>query len=234
METSWDFLADGRYQQALLTGFYFTLSLSLVCCAASTIGGLIVAASQILGPRWLRRALHVYVNVFRNTPPIVQLFFLYFSLPYVFPADSYPLLYDGRYEFNAAALALSVYGTAFVSEVVRSGIESVPRGQWEAAFDLGLSRIQTLRLVIVRQTVPIVIPSCANEFIGLVKWTAIAMTIAVPELTFQAQKIESELFRGFEAITIVTLVYVTVCLFVGLSMRGLEAWLSPVGLRERN
>lgn len=222
MNLSWDFLANRTYQQALLDGLYFTVALSVVSCAVSTVGGLCVAVARTLGPPLVRTPIRVYIEVVRNTPPVIQLFFWYFTLPFLFPPARYPVFYQGSFEFNAAAGALSIYGIAFVGEAIRSGIESIPKGQWEAAMAMGLSRRQVLQYVISRQSLPIVLPACGNEYIGLIKWSAIAMTIAVPELTWQAQKIETELFRGFEAITIVTLTYVSLCLLVGLSIRYIE------------
>lgn len=230
MHLSWGFLADSSYQQSLLKGLRLTLTLSAIVIVVSTIGGLLFTLLRTIGPNILRLPIRIYVDFIRNTPPVIQLFFWYFSVPFLLPHAQYPLLYSGDFEFNIAAAALSIYGIAFVGEAIRGGIESVPKGQWEAAAVLGLRPAQALRLVIARQSLPIVLPACSNEYIGLLKWTAIAMTIAVPELTWQAQKIESDLFRGFEAITLITVVYMSLCLMVGLAMRLCEVLFSPIGI----
>ena len=141
-----------------------------------------------------------YVEFFRNVPLIVQIFFLYFGL--------------GMGSFSAGLLGLVLYSGAFIGEVVRSGITSIPRTQYEAAHASGLSSFQVVRHVILPQAIAIVLPPLATEAVNLIKNTAIALTVGVEELTFATQEIDSITFRGFEAATAATAIYVALCLLI--------------------
>ena len=154
------------------------------------------------------------MTFFRNVPLLVQLFFFYFGLPLLFPPREFPLLYTGDYEVTVAILAISLAWGAFVAEVVRSGIEAIPFGQLEAALASGLSKGQAFRHIVLPQLGPIILPGMSNEMINIVKSTSLAMTIGVNELIWQAQQIEAETFRGFEAMTAVTVVYLVLSLSI--------------------
>jgi len=112
----------------------------------------------------------------------------------------------------ACILALSLYTGAYMGEVVRSGIRSIPRGQWEAATSTGLSRAQTWRSVVLPQALVIVIPPLSSEVLNIIKNSAVAMTIAITDLMFYSQKIEEETFAGFEAYTAGTLLFLLLTL----------------------
>ncbi len=116
--------------------------------------------------------------------------------------------------FSAGLLGLVLYSGAFIAEVVRSGIGSIPRTQYEAAHASGLTSMQTVRHVILPQAIAIVLPPLATEAVNLIKNTAIALTVGVEELTFMTQEMDSITFRGFEAATAATLVYVALCMSI--------------------
>jgi polar amino acid transport system permease protein len=116
--------------------------------------------------------------------------------------------------FAAGLVGLVLYSAAFIGEVVRSGIGSIPRTQYEAAHASGLTSLQVARHVILPQAIAIVLPPLATEAVNLIKNTAIALTVGVEELTFMTQEIDSITFRGFEAATAATIIYVVLCLSI--------------------
>lgn len=222
MQIDWDFLFSPAVLDALLHGLGVTVVVSLYSAMGALIVGLVVAILQVSGHGPLKAVGTLYINFFRNIPLLVQLFFWYFGLPELLPPKDFPLLYGGRFEVTVAILTLSLAWGAFVAEVVRAGIEAIPFGQIEAALASGLSRPQVFRRIVFPQLGPIVLPGIGNELINIVKSTSLAMTIGVSELTWQAQQIESVTFRGFEAMTAVTVIYLALSLSVSGLVRGVE------------
>ena len=222
MQIDWGFLFSPAVLDALLHGLGVTAVVSLYSAIGALVVGLVVAILQVSGYRPLHAIGTLYINFFRNIPLLVQLFFWYFGLPELFPPRDFPLLYAGRFEITVATLTLSLAWGAFVAEVVRAGIEAIPYGQIEAALASGLSKPQVFRRIVFPQLGPVVLPGISNELINIVKSTSLAMTIGVSELTWQAQQIESETFRGFEAMTAVTVTYLALSLFVSGLVRSVE------------
>jgi polar amino acid transport system permease protein len=131
---------------------------------------------------------------------IVLLFFYYFAV--------------GLYSFPASVFGLTTFTAAFIAEIVRAGIQSVPKGNFEAAKSTGLSKFQTMIYVVLPHAFMVTIPPMSIEFLNVIKNSSVAMTIAVTELTFQTQEIDALTFRGFEAATGVTLIYLSITLVV--------------------
>ncbi len=197
-----------QYRGLLLEGLIATCELSLVSLVLSMVLGIAIGVSRSFFPAWLRWLPACYTEFFRNVPPIVQLFFWYFAANLnVFPA---------------AAVGLSVFTSAYIAEIVRSGIGAIPRTQFEAARSSGMTMPQLILHIILPQALIRVVPPLSIEFINIVKNSAVAMTIGFTELTFQTQEIEARTFRGFEAATAVTVLYVCVALIVVLSMHAAE------------
>ena len=173
----------------LLKGMYFTVILSLGGMLFGFLLGFSLALmrlSRIKVANWIAR---IYVSFFRGTPLLVQLFVIYFGLPQVgIELDPIP----------AALIGLSLNMAAYICEILRSSISSIERGQWEAAASIGMTRAQTLRRAILPQAMRTALPALGNSFISLVKDTAQAATIQVPELLRQAQLISA---RNFEIFT---------------------------------
>lgn len=184
----------------LLRGLLVTLQLSALGFILSLALGIVVGLCRLSGNRTVRIVAAGYVEFFRNVPLIVQIFFLYFGL--------------GMGSFSAGLLGLVLYSAPFIGEVVRSGISSIPRAQYEAAHASGLSSLQVVRHVVLPQAIAIVLPPLATEAVNLIKNTAIALTVGVEELTFMTQEIDSITFRGFEAATAATVIYVVLCLSI--------------------
>jgi polar amino acid transport system permease protein len=222
MDIDWEFLLSERVLSAVFNGLKVTALVSFYGSVGACLIGAVLGLIQISPTLWIRRLGEAYVTFFRNIPLLVQLFFWYFSLPLLLPPKEYPILYAGQYELNVAALTIALVLGAFVAEVVRSGIEAVSFGQWEAGLATGLNRFQVFRYVISPQLGPIVLPGLANEMLNVVKSSAFAMTIGLPELTWQAQAIEAETFKGFEAMTVVTITYLIVSVLILLLFRAAE------------
>ena len=152
----------------------------------------------------LRTLATWYVEFFRNIPLLVQTFYWYFAV--------------GLGSFPASLVGLVLYSSVYIGEVIRSGVQSIPRTQVEAAYASGLSSIRVIRHIVVPQAVMIVIPPLGTELINVVKNSAIAMTVGVRELTFQTQEIDAATFRGFEAATVATGLYLGMALTVATAM----------------
>ena len=196
------------YKGLLLQGLLVTLKLAALGFVFSTMFGVVLGLGRLSRNRAVRGAATAYVEFFRNIPLLVQIFFLYFAL--------------GLGSFAAGLIGLVLYSSAFMGEVVRSGIQSIPRTQYEAAHASGLSRFNVIRYVILPQAIAIVLPPLATEFVNLIKNTAIALTVGVEELTFMTQEIDSITFRGFEAATAATAIYTALCLVILRAVALLE------------
>ncbi len=210
----WGIITSGKYFGWLLSGFYTTVALSAVSIALAFLLGLIIAMmrmSHVLPVRWLA---HGYLEFFRNTPLLVQMFFWYFGSYKVLPQDVNDWLATTNFEFAAAVIALTIYTSAFIAEDIRSGIRSVPKEQMEAARSSGFSYFQSMQYIILPQAIRITVPPLINQFLNVVKNSSLAMTIGVAELTYQARQVESYTFKGYEAFTAATLVYLALSLAI--------------------
>lgn len=162
---------------ALLRGLLITLELGVVSAVVGTLLGLVVALLGLYGPRWLRWLVRFYIDVLRAMPLLVFMVLIYYALPFVkilLPA------------FTCAVLAISLIASAYVAEIIRSGIEAIPVGQFEAARSLGLHGWDVMRSVILPQALRIVVPPLTGNAISIMKDTAIASVVALPELLQQA------------------------------------------------
>jgi len=200
-------------------GLWMTIQLSVLGLIGSIVFGIVIALfriSPLLPLRWLGTA---YVEFFRNTPLLVQLFFLFFALPALgirFSDDAFV------FNFRAAVLGIALYHAAYVAEVIRGGLLGVDRGQIEAARSLGLSYRQMLREVQLPQAVRSVIPPIGNIAIALAKNTALAKTIGVAELLAAGDYVEAATFRTVEAYVAVALLYLVLTLPMAAGVNWLE------------
>ncbi|HUQ16643.1 MAG TPA: amino acid ABC transporter permease, partial [Candidatus Saccharimonadales bacterium] len=198
---------------------WLTIQLSVISLLGSVVIGTFVAIGRIspLAPlRWIGTS---FVEFFRNTPLLVQLFFLFFAAPLIGIRFS-----DDAFEFNfrAALLGLSLYHAAYVAEIVRGGLLGVDKGQIEAARSLGLSYPQMLRYIQLPQSFRAIIPPLGNIAIALVKNTSLATTIGVAELLNAGDIVESRTFRTIEAYGAVALLYLVLTLPMGAGVNWLE------------
>jgi polar amino acid transport system permease protein len=210
----WSTVTSGKYFGWLLSGLKVTVELSAVSAAAAFVLGLLVAVLRLAPARPLRAAAAAYIEFFRNTPLVVQIFFWYFGSYKILPDALNTWLNDHNFEFAAAAIGLSIYTSAFIAEDIRSGILAVPKEQMEAARSAGFSYLAAMRRVILPQAVRITVPPLLNQFLNLLKNSSLAMTIGVAEVTYQARQIESYSFKGFEAFTAATVIYLGLSLLL--------------------
>ena len=197
-----------QYRGLLLEGLVATIELVAISLILSLALGAMVGVARTFLPPAASWVFAAYTEFFRNIPPIVQFFFWYFAANLeVLPA---------------AAIGLSVFTSAYIAEIIRSGIQAIPRTQVEAARSSGMTTLQLIGHILLPQALIRVIPPLSIEFINIVKNSAVAMTIGYTELTFQSQEIEAKTFRGFEAATAVTLLYIVLAFVVVIFMHGLE------------
>jgi len=187
----------------LLEGYRTTVIVSLLAMLLSLALGTVVAGLRTSGVAPLRWLAVGYVEFFRNTPLLIQLYFYFFGLTRLGVRLS---------AFEAGVAALGIYTGAYVAEVIRAGILSVDRGQTEAARALGLSTFQALRFVVLPQAVRTVLPPLGNLGIALIKNSALVGSIAVADLLHVADLIQSRTFRTFEVFTAVILFYLSLTL----------------------
>jgi len=195
-----------------LLGLALGLALALAALAIGTVIGLTAALAASGNPFW-RRIVAAYVSLFRNTPLLVIILFVYFALPRA------GVRLD-KYESFIASLA--VYSGAYLTEVFRSGLAGVPEGVVDAGRALGLSRVNVARLVVMPIMFRNSLPALGTTFIALFKDTSLAAVIAVPELTYEARKLNTETFRVAEAWATASVLYLATCLAIAWGLRRLE------------
>ncbi|MDQ8728687.1 amino acid ABC transporter permease [Bradyrhizobium sp. LHD-71] len=206
------------YWDVLLHGLIFTIVLTIV----STIGGIAVgtagAAARTFGPKWLDPIVAAYVEIIRNTPFIVQLFFIFFGLP----AAGVKLS-----ETAAAFLAMVVNLGAYSTEIIRAGIEAVPKGHLEAAESLAMTRMQILRHVVLKQAFQKIYPALASQIIIVMLGSAVVSQISAEDLTYAANYIQSRNFRAFEVYLVVALLYLLLAIAARAVLRGIGRVIFP-------
>ncbi|MGH7826491.1 MAG: amino acid ABC transporter permease [Candidatus Binatia bacterium] len=218
----WSVLWSGQSGSWLLQGVITTIEISVLGWLLAIILGILSGALRTLPFPPLRYLATFYVEFFRNVPLLVWMFFWYFAVPPLLPQAIREWLFDHGAEFWAGTFALGVYHGARFSEVIRSGIQSIPKTQFEAAVSTGLTEAQAYRLIIIPIAVRLVIPPMTNESLNLLKNSSIALTIGVAELTFQTRQIETYTARALEALTAGTLIYLLLCLSLSAVMALVE------------
>ncbi|MDZ4876506.1 MAG: L-cystine transport system permease protein YecS [Chroococcidiopsis cubana SAG 39.79] len=214
----------------LLAGALVTLQLTAFSVLLGLIGGSLVGIarlSHIVPLRWVTRA---YVDFFRGTPLLVQIFMIYFGLPAIAQQIGFDFSLD---RLAAAVLALSLNSAAYIAEIVRAGIQSIELGQSEAAESLGLDSVQTMRYVIFPQAFRRMLPPLGNEFITLLKDTSLVAVIGFEELFRKGQLIVATNYRAFEIYAAVAIVYLCLTLLSSQGFSWLEKWLNPVARQKQ-
>jgi polar amino acid transport system permease protein len=210
----WAVVLSGKYFDWLVSGVKVTIQLSAMSIALAFLLGLIIAVMRMSKVRPVRWFALGYLEFFRNTPLLVQIFFWYFGSYKILPTAVNDWLVTQNFEFASAVIALTIYTSAFIAEDIRSGVLSIPKEQMEAARSSGFSYIRSMRYIILPQAVRITIPPLISQFLNLVKNSSLAMTIGVAELTYQARQVESYTFKGFEAFTAATVVYLAMSIII--------------------
>jgi len=214
---------DGYDRWRMIHGFLNTIYLSAVCLAFSVAIGVVGAWLQRSPLVWTRRIVQAYIQLFRNTPPLVQLYFFYFALGSIMPRteNAYGIMEPILSNWNWAIISLSFFAGSFNVEIFRSGIEAVPRSTVEAAESLGFNRLQTYVYVVLPLAFRVCLPALNNNLVNLVKTTTLAYAIAVPEMLYVANQIWSDNLNVPEMMTFLLLAYV---LLVGILVRAMNKW----------
>jgi polar amino acid transport system permease protein len=210
----WSVVLSGKYFDWLVSGVKVTIQLSALSIVLSFLLGLVIAVMRMSRVRPVRWFALGYLEFFRNTPLLVQIFFWYFGSYKILPTAVNDWLVSTSFEFASAVIALTIYTSAFIAEDIRSGVLSIPKEQMEAARSSGFSYLRSMRYIILPQAVRITIPPLINQFLNLMKNSSLAMTIGVAELTYQARQVESYTFKGFEAFTAATLIYLAMSVLI--------------------
>ena len=211
MAYQFDFAAVLQHSDLLLQGAAFTLGLTAIGTLLGVGLGIVGAILRAWRIRPFDRIFGVYVELIRNTPFIVQLFFIFFGLPSLGVRLS---------EWEAAILAMVINLGAYSTEIIRAGIQAIPHGQLEAASALAMSRFETFRHVVLRPALGKVWPALSSQIIIVMLGSAVCSQISTEELSFAANFIQSRNFRAFETYLLTTALY----LLMALGIRQLLAW----------
>ena len=247
-ETLLPYKASDTYGQALAAGLVNTLRVVGIGLVLSTALGVVAGAASFSTNPLLRGLSRTYVEVVRNIPLLLQLVFWYFAVFLTLPPANQAVQLPGlqlaksgvyllgarlvngelvggwRLSLELAALltGLVIYSAAFIAEVVRGGIASVPRGQWEAAESLGLKPLATLRLVVLPQALRVIVPGLNSQYISLAKNSSLAVAIGYPDLYAVAETTLNQTGRGIEVFLLLMVVYLGLDLCISLLMNGVE------------
>lgn len=194
---------DGRFIAGpILEGLKITLNITWISLILTYIIGLVTALMRLSNSLPARGVARVYLELSRNTPLLVQIFFMYFVVAPILDID----------RFAAAVLALSLFEGSYASEIYRAGIVAVNKGQWEASYTLGLSTYQNYRYIILPQAIRRILPPLTSQAISLIKDSSLVSVIAVYEMTMQANEIASETFLIFEVFFTIAAIYLALAL----------------------
>lgn len=197
----------------LLRGAAVSLEIALFTLTIGIIGGTLLALMLLYGNRFIRIIAHTYVTVFRGTPMLVQLMAIFFVLPYAGIVLS---------AFWSAVIAIGMNSIAYISQVIRAGIQAVGQGQIEAAYTLGFSDRQIIKLIVLPQAFTTVLPALGNECIVLIKDSSLASVIGVSELNYQGSIIMSRTYDALTAYAGVALIYLVMTSGATLLLHTLE------------
>ncbi len=233
-ETIVNYQPTDAYNYALLVGLINSLRIAIMSILLTTIVGITAGISR-LSDNWLvRKISFVYVEIFRNTPLLLQLLFWYFAIFLSFPKAENKISVLGfanfgqngiefpwftlSPEFSSLLLGLTFYTGAFIAEIVRGGIKSVPQGQWEAAKSLGLKPGLAMQLVIFPQALRVIIPPLTSQYLSLTKNSSLAIAIGYPDIYFVASTTFNQTGKAVEVMLLIMITYLTLSLIISFTM----------------
>lgn len=221
MGYEWDFSVVFRNFDLLLLGLVNTLKVTGLALLIGVPLGLFLAILRLYGNWVVRIPVVVVIEFLRTTPPIVQLFWIFFALPILIGVEINP--------FQASVLTFSLQSSAFFAEVFRGGIQSIDSGQWEASKALGMNRPETLRRIILPQAVKRMIPAFLERAIELMKTTTLVSTISYADLLYQANSIAQSTYRTIEVFSIAAVMYFVIIFACSIAVRRVEKHLAKSG-----
>jgi polar amino acid transport system permease protein len=195
----WNFDAVWANPEALLAGAAGTLRIFAICLVLGLSLGLLVGLGRYAKRQWIYWPASAFVEFFRNTPVLVQILWFYFALPMLVPFEISPLA--------AATLGMSLNSAAFSADIFRAGIQSLERGQWEAAQALGMTHSQAMRRIILPQAIKRMLPALTNRAIEIFKMSTLASAVAYVELLHQGKLIASLHYNPIEVYTVIALLF---------------------------
>lgn len=210
-----------RVMPDFIQGTKITIQLTLVALALGAALGLPAALARVYGGTWLRRLAIGYIELFRGTPLLVQLFVIYYGLPDLGITFS---------RFAAAYVTLGLNSGAYQAEYFRGAIQSIGSGQMTAARAIGMSKLKAIRYIILPQALRLALPAWSNEAIAMVKYTAIVFLIAVPDLMTKAKILSSRYFTPIPIYATVAIIYIILVAIATLIVRTIERKLETPGL----
>jgi polar amino acid transport system permease protein len=202
MDYNWNFASVFAYWNVLAVGLKGTIKLFIICSILGLGGGLIMGMLRYAKSRWISYPAMLYVEVFRNTPVLVQIIWFFFALPVLTGVEVSPVM--------AAVLGITLNTIAFSAEVFRGGIQSIEREQWDAGKAIGMSYVQSMRRVILPQALKRMLPPLTSRGIEVFKMTTLATVVAYPETLQQAKLIASYEYNPIETYTVVALMFFVV------------------------
>jgi polar amino acid transport system permease protein len=220
MNYVFDFSFLSEYWPMLAEGMLLTVQLALMATVSGFLLGTACAVGSTSRSRILRGRVGLYVEIIRNTPLLVQLFLIFFGLP------SFGIRLDG---LTAAIIALVINLGAYTTEIVRAGLEAVPKAQIEAGHSLGLSGLQVFRYIVMYPALKAMFPALASQFVLLMLATSVVSQISVEDLFHAASIVQSRTFRDFEVYTVIGVLY----LGLAFAFRGLFAVIYRVAFVQR-
>jgi polar amino acid transport system permease protein len=204
--------------QFLLEGIWITISVTGGALVVGLFVGLFLGMMRLSKFKTISQPALWYIELFRNTPALVQLMWVYYALPILTGLELNAVM--------SCTLALALNMSAYMAEIFRGGIQSIEKGQVEAARSLGLSFAQTMRKVVLPQAVRRMIPPFVNETVSLVKYSSLVSILGVADLTYQANVLSTTTFRPLEVFSFIALVYLVICTSLSYSAQRIEKRLS--------
>jgi len=218
VEYHWNWRVVYQYRELFILGFYRTIGVSVGAVCLGLVLGVSAGLARVWPNIWLREAAALYVELFRGTPLLVQIYIFYFCL-------ATAINYDNPLVIGTAALAF--FSGAYISEMVRAGVESIDKGQWEAAMAGGLCYRQTMFWVIFPQCVKRIIPPVTGQFVSLIKDSSLLSVISVRELTKASEVVNATTYKTFEAYLPLALFYLLLTYPLSVWTRRLERRINP-------
>lgn len=215
----WTFVTRSQFVELLVDGTVRTIALAVVSGTLSFVLGALVAMARLWPSAWVRMPANGAVEIVRNVPALFWILFFYFVLPELMPSEIGKAMHEwSGYAFAAGVMGLAVDNGVYLSDILRNGMAKVPRGQRDAAASCGMSVWQECMTILCPQSLRAMMPAIANRMIHNFKNTSLCVAIALPELTWATQQIESITFKGLEVTLVATAVYAVVSLLIALGL----------------
>ncbi|WP_288587848.1 amino acid ABC transporter permease [uncultured Methylobacterium sp.] len=214
MTYEWDFSFLLQYKGLIAIGALYTIGFTIVTAIAGFVVGGLIAVARLANARVVTLPLLAFIEIFRCTPVLVQLVWIYYALPIVIGVELKPA--------TAAFIALTLYGASFFAEIIRGGIASIDTGQWDAGRALGMRRAALMRRVVLPQALKRMIPPLVNQVVLQLKNTSLLSVLAVPDLLYQGQLITSATYKPLEVYTMIAVIYFIILFPLTTLAHGLE------------